>query len=425
MATVAGFAPRSGSGPNVKKQVEQDAKMKLAWGSGARLSILAAVVAGLGLSACGGGDSKSPAALPPPPEVGVVTVAPGRADLAAELPGRLEAFRVAQVRARAAGILQKRLFTEGSDVKAGQPLFEIDPAPYRATLASAQAQLARAEANLTQAQALADRYAPLAKTQAVSQQEALNAQAAAQQAKADVAAGKAAVQTAQINLGYSAVTAPIAGRIGRALVTEGALVGQGEATPLAVVQQIDKLYVNFTQSAAEVMRLRQALADGKLQSLGKDAAKVQVLMEDGSVYAQPGKLLFSDLSVDAATGQITLRAELPNPKGLLLPGLYVRVRLAQAEVADAVWLPQQAVARGATGESVLVVADDGSVSARPVKLGPAQDGKALILSGLKAGEKVIVDGLQRAKAGGKARPVPWSPAGSAPAAAPASAASKG
>ena len=404
--------------------------MKSAWGSSARWgAVVMGAGLGLALSGCGGGDNKAAPAAPPPPEVGVVTAAPGRADLTTELPGRLEAFRVAQVRARAAGILQKRLFTEGSDVKAGQALFEIDAAPYRAALASAQAQLARAEANLLQAQALADRYAPLARSQAVSQQEALNAQAAAQQAKADVAAGKAAVQTAQINLGYGSVTSPIAGRIGRALVTEGALVGQGEATPLAIVQQVDKLYVNFTQPAAEVMRLRQALADGKLQSAGKDAAKVQVLMEDGSVYAQPGKLLFSDLSVDTATGQITLRAELPNPKGLLLPGLYVRVRLAQAEVSDAVWLPQQAVARGATGETVLVVADDGSVSARPVKLGPAQGGRALVLSGLRAGEKVIVDGLQKAKAGGKARPVPWSPAGSAaasaPAAAPASAASKG
>lgn len=398
--------------------------MKLAWGSSARLGILVAL--GMGLGGCGQSNSQTAAATPPPPEVGVVTVTPGRADLAAELPGRLEAFRVAQVRARAAGILNKRLFTEGSDVKAGQALFEIDAAPYRASLASAQATLARAEANLLQAQSLADRYAPLAKTQAVSQQEALGAQAAAGQAKADVAAGKAAVQTAQINLGYAAVTSPISGRIGRALVTEGALVGQGEATPLAIVQQIDKLYVNFTQSAAEVMRLRQALADGKLQRAGgKDAARVQVLLEDGSVYAETGKLLFSDLSVDAATGQITLRAELPNPKGLLLPGLYVRVRLAQAEVSDAVWLPAQAVARGATGETVLVVADDGSVSARPVKLGPAQGGKALILSGLNAGEKVIVDGLQKAKAGGKARPVPWAPAAaSAPAAAPASAASK-
>ncbi|WP_457350612.1 efflux RND transporter periplasmic adaptor subunit [Roseateles sp. P5_D6] len=398
--------------------------MKLAWGSSARLGILVAL--GMALGGCGQSNSQTAVATPPPPEVGVVTVTPGRADLAAELPGRLEAFRVAQVRARAAGILNKRLFTEGSDVKAGQALFEIDAAPYRASLASAQATLARAEANLLQAQSLADRYAPLAKTQAVSQQEALSAQAAAGQAKADVAAGKAAVQTAQINLGYAAVTSPISGRIGRALVTEGALVGQGEATPLAIVQQIDKLYVNFTQSAAEVMRLRQALADGKLQRAGgKDAARVQVLLEDGSVYAETGKLLFSDLSVDAATGQITLRAELPNPKGLLLPGLYVRVRLAQAEVSDAVWLPAQAVARGATGETVLVVADDGGVSARPVKLGPAQGGNALVLSGLKAGEKVIVDGLQKAKAGGKARPVPWAPAAaSAPAAAPASAASK-
>ena len=402
--------------------------MKLAWGSSVRTGAMVVLGAGLGslLAGCGQSSSQTAPAAPPPPEVGVVTVAPGRADLATELPGRLEAFRVAQVRARAAGILQKRLFREGSDVRAGQVLYRIDAAPYRATLASAQATLARAEANLLQAQSLADRYAPLAKSQAVSQQEALAAQASAKQAAADVAAGKAAVQSAQINLGYAAVTSPIAGRIGRALVTEGALVGQGEATPLAVVQQIDKLYVNFTQSAAEVMRLRQALAEGRLQrAAGKEAAQVQVLLEDGSVYADAGKLLFSDLSVDAATGQITLRAELPNPKGLLLPGLYVRVRLAQAEVSDGVLLPQQAVARGATGESVLVVADDGSVSARPVKLGPNQGSKALVLSGLKAGEKVVVDGLQRVKAGGKARPVAWAPAGSAPAAsAPASAASR-
>jgi membrane fusion protein (multidrug efflux system) len=379
----------------------------------------------LGMGGCGGADNKAAAAAPPPPEVGVVTATTGRADLATELPGRLEAYRVAQVRARAAGILHKRLFTEGSDVKAGQALFEIDAAPYRATLASAQAQLARAEANLLQAQALADRYAPLAKSQAVSQQEALNAQAAAQQARADVAAGKAAVQTAQINLGYATVTSPIAGRIGRALVTEGALVGQGEATPLAIVQQVDKLYVNFTQPANEVMRLRAALANGQLQrAAGKEAAQVQVVLEDGSVHAQPGKLLFSDLSVDAGTGQITLRAELPNPQGQLLPGLYVRVRLAQAEVADGIWLPQQAVSRGAQGDSVLVVGDDGSVAARPVRLGPPRTGQALVLSGLKTGEKVIVDGLQKTRAGGKARPVPWTPPGAASAAAPASAASR-
>lgn len=368
----------------------------------------------LGLSGCGPSNSAAPAA-PPPPEVGVLSVSAARADLTTELPGRLEAFRVAQVRARVAGILQKRQFVEGSDVKAGQALFEIDPAPYRAALASAQAQLARAQASQAQAQALAERYAPLAKTQAVSQQDATNAQAGFLQAKADVAAGQAAVQTAQINLGYASVTSPIAGRIGRALVTEGALVGQGEATPLALVQQIDKLYVNFTQPVADVMRLRQALAQGQLQRApGQEAAQVQVVLEDGSVFPQTGRLLFSDLSVDPSSGQVTLRAELPNPKGTLLPGLYVRVRLRVAEAPDAIWVPQQAVAHSGQGDSVLVVAEDGSVAARPVTLGPApRQDQSLVLSGLKPGERVIVDGLQRTRAGAKVRTVPWAPASAA------------
>ncbi len=398
--------------------------MTAAWNGVTRAKALSiALNLGLGMSLVGCSPSNTAApTAPPPPEVGVVTVATTATALNTELPGRLEAFRTAQVRARVAGILQKRLFTEGSDVKAGQPLFDIDPAPYRAALASAQAQLARAEANLVQAQALAERYAPLAKTQAVSQQEATNAQAGFQQAKADVAAGKAAVQTAQINLGYASVSSPIAGRIGRALVTEGALVGQGEATPLALVQQVDKLYVNFTQPVADVMRLRQALAQGQLQRApGKEAAQVQVLLDDGSVFPQTGRLLFSDLSVDPSSGQVTLRAELPNPQGTLLPGLYVRVRLPVAQASDAVLLPQQAVAHTAQGDSVLVVAEDGSVSARPVKLGPApQPDRSLVLSGLKPGERVIVDGLQRARAGAKVRAVPWAPAA---ASAPASAAS--
>lgn len=398
--------------------------MTAAWNGVTRAKALSiALNLGLGMSLVGCSPSNTAApTAPPPPEVGVVTVATTATALNTELPGRLEAFRTAQVRARVAGILQKRLFTEGSDVKAGQPLFDIDPAPYRAALASAQAQLARAEANLVQAQALAERYAPLAKTQAVSQQEATNAQAGFQQAKADVAAGKAAVQTAQINLGYASVSSPIAGRIGRALVTEGALVGQGEATPLALVQQVDKLYVNFTQPVADVMRLRQALAQGQLQRApGKEAAQVQVLLDDGSVFPQTGRLLFSDLSVDPSSGQVTLRAELPNPQGTLLPGLYVRVRLPVAQASDAVLLPQQAVAHTAQGDSVLVVAEDGSVSARPVKLGPApQPDRSLVLAGLKPGERVIVDGLQRARAGAKVRAVPWAPAA---ASAPASAAS--
>ncbi len=387
---------------------------------------------GLLLSACGGG-SGSPAAAPkapPLPEVGVVTVQAGSAELVAELPGRLEAYRVAQVRARAAGILDKRLFAEGSDVKAGQPLFAIDAAPYKAQLDAARAAQAKAEASLLQTQALAERYAQLVSTQAVSQQEALSAQAAFQQSKAEVAAAKAAVQTASINLGYASVSSPISGRIGRALVTEGALVGQGEATPLAVVQQIDPIYVNFTQPAAEVMRLREALAQGRLQRAGgKDAAAVQVLLDNGSPYPLRGKLLFSDLSVDPGSGQIALRAEVPNPKGQLLPGLYVRVRVAQAEVAGGIWLPDQAVTRSPKGDSVLVVGNDDQLNVQPVQTGPGQPGRALVMSGLKAGDRVVVDGLQRVKPGAKVRAVPWVPTGAiAPAAAsspaPASAASR-
>ena len=314
------------------------------------------------LAACGKPEAPPAAAAGgmPPPEVGVVVATPGDVGLVTELPGRLEASRVAQVRARAAGILQKRLFREGSDVKAGQALFTIDAAPYAAALQSAQATLARAQANLTQAAALAERYKPLLAANAVSQQEYANAVAAQKQAEADVAAGRAAVQTGRINLNYASVTAPISGRIGRALVTEGALVGQGEATQLAVIQQIDPVYVNFTQSAGEVMKLRRALADGQLQRAGgSEAASVRVVLEDGSEYALPGKLLFSDLTVDPSTGQITLRAEVPNPKGDLLPGLYVRVRLEQAQVANAITLPQQAVTRTQQGDKITVVGADG------------------------------------------------------------------
>ncbi|MBY0466696.1 MAG: efflux RND transporter periplasmic adaptor subunit, partial [Burkholderiales bacterium] len=342
------------------------------------------VAAALALAGCG---QSTPAAGPPgggmpPAEVGVVTVTPGELGLVSELPGRLEASRVAQVRARAAGILQKRLFREGSDVKAGQPLFEIDAAPYRATFESAQATQAKAEANLLQASALAERYKPLADAKAISQQEFVTAQAAHKQAQADVAVAKAAVQTARINLDYANVSSPINGRIGRSLVTEGALVGQGEATQLAVVQQIDPIYVNFTQSAGEVMKLRRALEAGQLKRAGTDAATVRLLLEDGTEYARPGKLLFSDLTVDSTTGQVTLRAEVPNPGGNLLPGLYVRVKLEQAKASNAITLPQQAVTRSAQGDSVMVVGADGKVAPRPVKVGAQQNGQWVILDGL-------------------------------------------
>ena len=394
----------------------------------------ALLVAACGQKNEGAGAAAGPGAggAPPPPEVGVITVQPKPVGLTTELPGRLEASRVAQVRARAAGILQKRVFTEGSDVKAGQRLFQIDPAPYQATVASTQATLARAQANLTQAGAQAERYKPLLEANAVSKQEYINAVAAQKQAEADVAAGRAALQTSQINLGYATVTAPISGRIGRALVTEGALVGQGEATELAMIQQINPMYVNFTQSAGDVLKLRRALEAGLFKrGSGPQAASVRVVLEDGTEFSESGKLLFSDLSVDPTTGQITLRAEVPNPKGNLLPGLYVRVRLEQAQVSNAITVPQQAVTRTQQGDSLMVVDAEGKVSTRNVKISAGQNNRWVVLEGLKTGEQVMVDGFQKLQMmppGTPVKAVPWqppAPAGNAKPAAPASAAASG
>ena len=398
----------------------------------------AAVAALLSLAACGKGDAPAAGAAPgaggnkPPPEVGVVIATPGNVGLVTELPGRLEASRIAQVRARAAGILQERLFKEGSDVKAGQPLFRIDAAPYTAAAQSAQASLARAEANAVQAKALADRYKPLVEANAVSKQEYANAVAAQKTAEADVAVGRATVATAKINLGYAAVTAPISGRIGRSLVTEGALVGQGDATQLAVIQQINPMYVNFTQSATDVLKLRRAMQDGQFKhAAGTDAASVRVVLEDGTEYPLPGKLLFTDLTVDSTSGQVTLRAEVPNPKGDLLPGLYVRVRIEQAQMSNAIAIPQQAVTRTQTGDTVSIVDAAGKITKRPVKISAAQDNQWIVLDGLKAGEQVMVDGFQKLQMlppGTPVKAVPWTApsaaaGGSAPAATPAAPAS--
>ena len=385
-------------------------------------------VALLVLAACGKSDAPPAAGPPgggmPAPAVGVVTVQPGDVSLLTELPGRLEASRIAEVRARAAGVVQKRVFREGSDVKAGQALFVIDAAPYTAALQSAQASLSRAQANLVQAKSLADRYQPLLAANAISQQEYATAVASYKQAEADVAVGRAAVQTSRINLNYANVTAPISGRIGRALVTEGALVGQGEATPLAVVQQINPMYVNFTQSAGDVLRLRKSMESGQFKKAsGDNAASVRVVLEDGSTYEQTGRLLFSDLSVDPGTGQITLRAEVPNPRGQLLPGLYVRVQLEQAQATNAITLPQQAVTRSAQGDTVLVVGADGKVETRKIRVGASQDAKWVVLEGLQAGEQVVVDGFQKLQMmppGTPVKAVPWQPPGAA--AAPAAAA---
>lgn len=368
------------------------------------------------LAACGQSappaGTGGPGGMPPPAEVGVVTVKVGDVGLVTELPGRLEASRLAQVRAQATGILKQRLFNEGSDVKAGQTLFAIDASPYQATYESALASLAKAEANLMQASAQANRYKPLVEAKAISQQEYVSAEAASKQAEADVAIGKAAVQTARINLNYASITAPISGRIGRALVTEGALVNQNEATQLAVIQQIDPMYVNFTQSASEVLKLKAGLTSGQYKQAGKDAARVSIILEDGSTYAHAGRLLFTDLTVDATSGQVTLRAEVPNPEKQLLPGLYVRVKLAQAQVDGAILLPQQAVTRGVQGDTVMVVGPDNHLAPRQIKLGSAQDNRWMVLSGLKAGEQVMVDGFQKLPRGKPGdpiivKPVPW------------------
>lgn len=394
-------------------------------------ALAVALATALALGACGQkSDAPAAGASPRAPEVGVVTVQPRDIGLVTELPGRLEASRVAEVRARAAGILQKRLFREGSDVKAGQQLFLIDSAPYQASVAQAEASVAQAEASVAQSRALAERYRPLVAVDAISKQEYDNAVAAQKTAEANVAAAKAALTTSRINLGYATVTAPISGRIGRALVTEGALVGQGTPTELAVIQQIDPLYINFTQSASEAIKLKAAMASGKYKQSGANAANVRVVLEDGSVYPQTGRLLFTDLTVDATSGQVTLRAEVPNPERALLPGLYVRVRLEQAQVDNGILLPQQAVTRSGKADTVLVVGADNHVTPRVVKLGPAQGAHWVVLEGLKSGEQVMVDGFQKLPRGKPGdpivvQPVPWQPQGAAKApAAPASAASQ-
>ncbi|PIF98763.1 membrane fusion protein (multidrug efflux system) [Comamonas sp. 26] len=369
------------------------------------MAISLSLIAALGLAACG--DKKEDpqkaqaAAQAQPPEVGVVTVTLQSLPLISDLPGRLEASRIAQVRARAAGIVQKRLFQEGSDVKAGQVLFQIDNTPYKANLQSAQATLAQAEANLAQASATARRYKPLVEANAISKQEYDTAIANEKAALAQVVAGKAAVTNANVNLGYASVAAPISGRIGRALVTEGALVGQGEATQLATIQQVNPLYVNLTQSSSEIMRMREALASGKLAKVGDNAARVHVYLDDGKQYAHAGKLLFTDLTVDPTTGQVSVRAELPNPDGMLLPGTYVRVRLEQAQIENAVLIPQQAVTRNEKGNFVMVVAEDGSVAPRPVQISQSNGNNWVVTSGLKNGEKVMVDGLIKVGMGAK------------------------
>lgn len=372
----------------------------------------------LALAACGGdqGPGKGGSGGMPAPEVSVVTVKPGELALSSELPGRLEAVRSAEVRARVAGVVLKRVFTEGSDVREGQVLFQIDPRPFQAAYDSAAAALARAEAQRDRTRAEADRAKALVGRKLVSQQDYDLTQANFRQAEADVAAARANAAARKIDLDLATVRAPISGRIGRALVTEGALVGQGETTPLALVQQLDTVYVNFSQSSTELLGLRKALAAGKLKRAGDTA--VTLLLEDGSEYAQKGRLLFSDLAVDPNTGSVSLRAQVPNPQHVLLPGMYVRVRLAQAVADNAITVPQRALQRNSQGAFVMLV-KDGKVAVQPVEVGEAQGDQWIVESGLAGGEQVIVEGLQKAPPGTPVKAVPF---GASPAGAPAGAA---
>ena len=381
---------------------------------------VALLFTGCGQNQGGPGQGGPGASQTPPPEVGVITVAPESVALTTELPGRIDPVRVAQVRARVDGVVLHRKFHEGAEVKAGEELFQIDPAPFQAVFDSANANLAKAEASAKQTQQLADRYQPLVGINAVSRQEYDNAVSAAAQANAEVLAAKAALETATINLGYTKVTSPIDGRIGAALVTEGALVSQAAATQMAVVQQLDPIYCDFTESSTELLRLRRDLDSGVLKSAAPGEAKVTLLLDDGTTYSQPGKLLFSDVTVDPSSGMVTLRAEFPNPDRLLLPGLFARGRLEQAVDNQAITVPQRGVSVGAGGiASVMVAGADNKVEPRVIKLGQAVGNKWIVTDGLKAGENVIVEGLQKIGPGMAVKPVPFNPAGGTNAAPPA------
>ncbi|MGE7955509.1 efflux RND transporter periplasmic adaptor subunit [Pseudomonas sp. NPDC089530] len=350
------------------------------------------------LSAC---DKSSTAEEQAPvAKVRIETIQTRPLSISSELSGRIAAPRVAEVRARVAGVVLQRTFREGSDVKQGEVLFRIDPAPFKADLDSAQASLRKAEANAFQARLQEQRYAQLIEDKAISAQEYDNARANARQTAADVAANQAAVQRARLNLGYATVTAPISGRVGRALVTEGALVGQNESTPLALIQQLDPIHADLTQSTRELNDLRRAFRAGQLQQVGQDQAKATLIQDDGSPYPLPGKLLFADLSVDPSTGQIILRSEFPNPDLDLLPGSFIRVRLEQAVNAQGISVPQRAIQRDSAGiAQVLLVDAEQRVVQQPVQLGAAQQDRWIVTEGLKAGDRIVIEGLQHARPG--------------------------
>lgn len=348
------------------------------------------------LSACGAGDKPAAPAtapaggMPPPPEVEVITLKAGDATYTQDLPGRVQAYRTAQVRARVDGVVEKRLFQEGSEVTAGTPLFRIDPRIYRASAESAKADAAMAKQTV-------ERYKRLLEIKAVSQQDFDLASTKAKQSEA-------ARIKAEEDLQNADVPAPLSGHIGRAEVTEGVLVSKSAATLLATIEQLDPVYVNFTQSGSDLLRLRQAVAKGLLKRA--DSAKVELMLEDGSTYAQTGNIFFTDLAVDSSTGTVSLRAEFPNPKRDLLPGMFVRIRFPEAVAENVIRVPQRAVQSGAQGQFVTLVGADGKATPQPVKTSGMAGADFVIASGLKGGEQVIVNGLQKARPGTVVKPIP-------------------
>lgn len=357
------------------------------------------------LSACGEKPQADMQGMKVP--VSVVTLQPQVATVYTELPGRVEAIEDAEIRARVTGIVTAIKFQQGSTVKQGDPLFTIDPAPYKAARDQAAAQLKNVQATARSAQLQAERFSKLIKMHAVSQQDYDNASAQAAQTAAAVAASKAALESADINLGYTQITSPISGQTGKSLVTVGALVSASAATQMATVQRLDEVYVDITQSTTELSDMRRRLAQGVLTRDAEGDTPAQVLLGDGMVYEHPGKLLFSGVAVDPSTSQVNLRALFPNPDQILLPGMYVRVRLAQGVDQKALIVPEQAVQRTADGRSSVVVVKDGAANFVPVTLGPRSGQGFIVYQGVQAGDQVVVEGFQKIRPGAPVQPMPW------------------
>ena len=351
---------------------------------------------------------------PAEPDVSVVIVAPQPRAMVRELPGRIAPTRVSEVRPRVSGIVVERMFRQGSEVKAGDPLYRIDPRPFEVEVQASRAALSRAEATYERAAQQARRISLLTSQRAAAEVENEKAVAAEREAAAEVEGRKADLARANLNLDYATIRAPIDGIVGAAQVTEGALVVQHDAAALATIQQLDPIYADFTQSVAELTRLRRAFDSGDLERIAPDAIRVRLVLEDGTLYPLPGRLLFSEAKVDANTGQVTLRGEFANPGRELLPGMYVRVRIDQGIDSDAIAVPQQAIQRNAGGGSeVFVVKDDNRVTPQPVRTGAIQDGQWLVTEGLKAGDRVVVEGFQKFAAGDKVTPRAWTEASAA------------